>query len=122
MSEFAEEVSMVQGDDGPSVQLTLRDSNGLNAVPHDPSTWPVIDLTNFNTVATASNKGPTAAETLVVVVVDAPNGVIAISPKGSTMITVPDVYKVEVTLTNTGTSDKQTVNDWLRIVVRPRVA
>jgi hypothetical protein len=122
MSTFTAEIPLVQGDDGPQVQSVIKDSKGTGAIAGDQTTWPIVDLTNFTVAAVASRTGPSANEIINVVILAPAAGLILLTPKDTTMINTPDIYRVEITLTNTSTGEKQTLPDWLRFVVRPRVA
>ena len=120
-------VLFVQGDDLPTITLSLRDRNsamsGRVLDASDPDTWAPLPLEGATIKAEVRAKGDTEiVDVLSAEILDrATARILLLIPVGAAFTTASGDYEVELTITYAHGS-QQTVYDWLLFKVRARFA
>ena len=104
-------IYLVQGDTGPDIRFTLRDSN--TGDPADPDSWDPIDLSPANTTVLAKYKRPEDSTLLdsvaAAIVGDGTEGKVTVVPSSTVMNDEIGVIEIELTIDYDGSP--QTVQD-----------
>ena len=120
-------VLFVQGDDLPTITLSLRDRNtpapGRVLDPSDSDTWAPLQLEGATIKADVRAKGGTEiVDVISAEIIDRPTARIRLLiPTGASFTAASGDYEVELTITYDYGS-QQTVYDWLLFKVRARFA
>ena len=120
-------VLFVQGDDLPTVTLSLRDRNtpapGCTLDPTDASTWAALRRVDVTIHAAVRAKGgATVLDVLTAEIIDVASARIRLLiPVGAAFTSEAGDYEVELTISYEYGS-QQTVYDWLLFRVRERFA
>lgn len=120
---YSDTIKLVQGDNLPGIQFTIRNKNEARAGQYldqkDPNTWAFVDLTGASVTATIREVGGSILDTVLLVVVNAVEGAVLLSMSATTFQNTDGVYELEATV-NFDTAGRQTVYDFLRLDVRER--
>lgn len=114
-------IDLVQGDQLPEIEITLKDSNtadtGLTLDPDDPATFAPLDLTNGSVRMRVRQVGQTTLiDTILGTVTDAAAGKVVFVFDSDTLDTT-GVLEGEIEFTDSG-SRTQTVVDLIKFKVR----
>ena len=97
-------IQLVQGDDGPDLNLTLRDSN--TGDPGDPDSWDPIDVSDANTTVSMKfrlSNTTTVLETLTFTKVNGgTNGEVLLTWNPTSLDVDPGNYEGEIEIDENG--------------------
>ncbi len=111
-------IQLVQGDDGPDLNLTLKDS--MSGDPGDPDSWSVIDVSPSTTSVTMKfrlRNSTTVLETLTLTKVNGgTNGEVLLTWGATSLDVSPGDYEGEIEINENGKI--QTLVDPIRFALR----
>lgn len=117
-------VDLVQGDNLPGIQATIRDRNtpldGDYLDDRDPSTWAHVDLTTAVVTAAIREVGGTEIiDTVQLAEVDPSKGIVILILADTKFQSTAGAYELEATVVYED-SGQQTVYDFIGLNVRER--